>query len=135
MNVVILTGHLGKDPELKTLDGGLIVCNTTIATNKKTKNSEKTNWTNLVCFNKTAEFAQKWLKKGTKVIVTGELSNETVEGQDGTKKYFSKVIVNNFEFAVAKQDGDAPKEELKNDYNPGYASTKGGDYKQDDIPF
>jgi single-strand DNA-binding protein len=78
MNKVFLLGNLGKDPELKYLPSGVAVCNFSIATTKSWKDTdgnvqEKTEWHNIVSFRKVAELCGEYLKKGSKVLVEGEL--------------------------------------------------------------
>lgn len=100
-NKVQLIGHLGADPEVKALDGGKMVANFTLATNeyytnKKGEKIEETQWHQLVAWNKSAEFAEKYLKKGKEIAVEGKLSNRSYEDKDGKKRYVSEVIVNDF---------------------------------------
>lgn len=100
-NKVQLIGHLGADPEVKALDGGKMVAKMTLATNDYYKNQkgekiEETQWHQLVAWNKSAEFAEKYLKKGKEVAIEGKLSNRSYEDKDGNKRYVSEVVVNDF---------------------------------------
>ena len=77
VNKVILLGHLGKDPEVKKLDSGKSVANFSLATSEVYKNKEgekvtNTEWHNIVLWRKTAEIAEKFLKKGDSVCVEGK---------------------------------------------------------------
>ena len=90
MNKVILIGNIGKDPESKSL-GDSTVAEFTLATNKKWKSKtgeqqSKTTWHNIKCWNKTAEIAAKYLKKGSQVCIEGEIEVETWE-KDGKTNY------------------------------------------------
>ena len=100
-NKVQLIGNLGKDPEVKQLNGGKTVANLTIATSETYKNAEgekitDTQWHNLVAWGKTAEFAENYLKKGNKVAVDGKLINRNYEDKEGIKRYVTEILVNEF---------------------------------------
>lgn len=98
INKVILLGYLGKDPETKVSANGVNTVRVSMATNKRYKNEtgnpvEKTEWHNLVAFNKVGEIVAKYLKKGSRVYVEGELSTVKFE-KDGHTSYYTSVIVN-----------------------------------------
>lgn len=95
-------GRLGKDPETKTLASGTTVTNFSVATGKKWKDKEgnkqeKTCWHNCSAFAKTGETIAKYFRKGSGIMVTGEIDNSSYE-QDGVTKYFSRITVQNFQF-------------------------------------
>lgn len=98
-NKVQLIGHLGGDPELKTFGEKGRLAKFSLATNESFKNSkgekvQETQWHNLVAWNSTAAFAEKYLKKGTEVAVEGKLVNRNYTAKDGTKRYTTEVEVN-----------------------------------------
>ena len=98
-NRVQLIGNLGMDPEVKQVKGGKTVARLSIATNETFKNQkgEKVNqvhWHNLVAWGKTAEIAEKYLKKGSEVAVEGKLTSRSYEDKQGVKKYITEVVVN-----------------------------------------
>lgn len=103
INQVNLLGRIGKDPELKNA-GGVPVCNFSVATSKTWKDEggekhEKTQWTDVVCFRKTAEIAAKYLSKGRQVYVTGELQTSSWDDKEtGKKRYRTEVIAHHIEF-------------------------------------
>ena len=77
VNKVTLLGHVGKDPEVKTSSGGMTIANFSIATSDRQKNAQgewedKTEWTNLVAFKKTAEIIRDYVTKGSQVYVEGK---------------------------------------------------------------
>jgi single-strand DNA-binding protein len=101
-NSVRLIGHLGNDPELKTVDNGNKMAKLSIATNdfytdKKGEKQTETIWHNLVAWGKTAELVEQLLHKGTEVAIEGKLNSRSYE-KEGEKKYITEVVVN--EFAV-----------------------------------
>ncbi len=98
-NSVQLIGNLGMDPEVKTLESGKTVARLSLATSERYKDQkgekvENTTWHTLVAWGKTAEIAEKFLKKGSEVAIEGKLSNRSYETKEGEKKYISEVIVN-----------------------------------------
>ena len=78
VNKVILIGNLGQDPEApKTTQSGLSVLDISIATRRRSKNDEITDWHTVTCWNKTAETVHKYLKKGRQVYIEGRLQYDT----------------------------------------------------------
>lgn len=103
VNKVILVGRLGKDPEVRSFQNGGKVVNMTLATSETwtDRNSgerkEKTQWHNVVIKNeKTAEVAEKYLKKGATVYIEGSLETRKWQDQSGQDKYTTEVIVGPF---------------------------------------
>lgn len=98
-NKVQLIGHLGVNPEVKTLEGGKKLAKMALATNDTYKNAagekiKETQWHNLIAWNKTAEIAEKYLKKGSEVAIEGKLLNRSYNDKEGNKKYVTEVVVN-----------------------------------------
>jgi single-strand DNA-binding protein len=98
-NKVQLMGHLGADPEIKTLDGGKKVANFRMATNENYKNAKgekitETLWHNLVAWGKVADLVEKYLVKGKEVVIEGKLISRSYTDKQGNKKYISEVQVN-----------------------------------------
>jgi single-strand DNA-binding protein len=100
VNKVILIGNLGKDPEVKYTPSGMAVARFTLATNDRFKDKEgnwqdKTEWHNLVAFQRTAEIVGEYLKKGRTVYVEGKLQTSSWDDKEsGQKKYRTEIIVN-----------------------------------------
>jgi single-strand DNA-binding protein len=100
VNKVILIGNLGKDPEVKYTPGGMPIAHFTLATNERFKDKEgnwqdRTEWHNLVAFQRTAEIAGEYLKKGRTVYIEGSLrTNSWDDKETGQKKYKTEIIVN-----------------------------------------
>ena len=100
VNKVILVGHLGKDPEVRTLEGGSKVANCTLATSESYKNKEgvkvgNTEWHNLVFWNQLAGIVEQFLKKGSQIYVEGKLATRSWEDKDGNKRYTTEVKCDN----------------------------------------
>lgn len=99
MNLVILTGRIGKDPETKVFQDGTKAVKFTLATSRKYRNKnnevvEETQWHTIKIFGKTADVAEQYCKKGKRVTITGEIQYSSYEAQDGTKKYFTEIRCN-----------------------------------------
>lgn len=98
-NSVTLIGNLGMDPEVKTIENGSMLAKFSLATKDQYKNNKDekvldTTWHNLIAWGKTAEIAEKYLKKGNEVAIEGKLTNRSYEAKDGSKRYVTEIIVN-----------------------------------------
>ena len=100
MNIISLTGNLGRDNEIKQLSSGTTVLNNSIGvrSNSKVGGEYKTSWFNVSIFGKSAEIFSQYTKKGSKVFLTGEVRIRDYKKQDGTTGMSVDLIVNNFEF-------------------------------------
>src|SRR3954463_12413133 len=108
INKVILVGHLGKDPEVRQLEGGVSVASFPLATsetfNKDGKKIEQTEWHNIVLWRSLADVAAKFLQKGKLVYIEGKLRTRTFEDKEGIKKYTTEVVAENFTMLGRKTD-------------------------------
>jgi single-strand DNA-binding protein len=112
VNKVILVGNLGRDPEVRTMQDGNPVVNLSLATseNWRDKNTgerrEKTEWHRVVIFNeRLAEVAQKYLRKGSKVYIEGQLQTRKWTDQSGAEKYTTEVVLQRFRGELTMLDG------------------------------
>ena len=112
VNKVILVGNLGKDPEVRRMTSGDPVVNLSVATSENWKDKasgerkEKTEWHRVVIFNKNlAEVAEKYLRKGSKVYVEGQLQTRKWTDKDGAEKYSTEVVLQNFRGELTMLDG------------------------------
>jgi len=103
LNKVMLIGHLGKDPEYKTLSNGNTVCEFSVAVSEKYKDKETTEWFNVVAFGKIADTLNKWLSKGDSVYIEGKLRTRSWE-YEGSKRYRTEVIVTSFNFLTRREN-------------------------------
>src|SRR5690554_7371142 len=112
VNKVILIGNLGQDPEVRFLPSGAPVANLRLATTdtwmdkQSGQRQERTEWHNVVMFNKLAEIAQQYLKKGSKVYVEGRLQTRKWQGQDGQDRYTTEIVVNDMQMLDSRGGGD-----------------------------
>ncbi len=111
VNKVILIGNLGKDPEVRYLEGGIANAKFPIATSETWKDKstgekkERTEWHNIVLWRGLAEVAEKYLKKGDKVYIEGRLQTRNYE-KDGIKRYFTEILGDNMTMLTPKSSGD-----------------------------
>ncbi|MDI6619119.1 MAG: single-stranded DNA-binding protein [Clostridiales bacterium] len=110
MNKVVLIGRLTRDPELKfTAGSGVAVTTFTLAVDRNFKNKEgqrEADFINCVSYNKLAETMANYLKKGRLIAVSGRIETRTFEGNDGQKRYYTDVVVDDFQF-LEKKDATA----------------------------
>lgn len=90
---IIIMGNLGADPEEKKTQSGIKMAKLRMAVNKKRKDETKTEWFNCLCFDKTADVALKYLKKGDRALIEGELWSREVTKDDGTKVKYTDLEV------------------------------------------
>jgi single-strand DNA-binding protein len=112
VNKVILIGHLGKDPEVRSLQNGGKVCTLRLATSENWKDratgerQERTQWHSVVIFNDNlAGIAERYLKKGSKVYVEGQLETRKWQDQQGQERYTTEVVLRQFRGELTLLDG------------------------------
>lgn len=115
LNKIMLIGHLGKDPDVRTLDGGAKVASFPLATTDKaytlqngTQVPERTEWHNIAVWNKMAENAEKYLHKGDKLYVEGKVRTRTYDDKNGTKHYITEVFADYMEMLSPKPQQPVP---------------------------
>ncbi len=114
VNKVILIGNLGRDPEVRSTQDGMKIVQLSIATSESWKDKmsgerkDKTEWHRVVIFNeRLAEVAEKFLKKGSKVYVEGQLQTRKWTDKDGLEKYTTEVVLSRFRGELTMLDGRA----------------------------
>lgn len=118
MNLVILMGRICKDPDITSSQSGTTIARYSIAVDRRfKKEGEPTaDFFTCVSFGKQAEFVDRYLKKGTKIVVTGELQNNNYTNKDGQKVYDTRIHTNNVEFAESKRETNASNNTDTNDF-------------------
>lgn len=113
VNKVILIGNLGKDPEVKYTPSGVPVAKFSIATNERYKDKsgewqDRTEWHNLVAWQRTAEIVGEYVKKGSKIYIEGRLQTSSWEDkQSGEKKYRTEIVVQDLVLLSGRGDGES----------------------------
>ena len=146
VNKVILVGHLGKDPEVRTLDNGVKVAKFSVATSEsyKDKNSgekiENTEWHNVSVWRGLADVAENYLKKGSLVYLEGKLQTRTYE-QDGITKYATDIVARELTMLGRKADnpGNNDSQSINNHNTPSQGKAVPTPFESadddDELPF
>ncbi len=153
VNKVIVIGNLGRDPEVRHTQDGTAIVHLSVATSESWKDKasgerkEKTEWHRVVIFNeRLGEIAQKYLSKGSKVYLEGQLQTRKWTDQNGVEKYTTEIVLGRFRSELTMLDG---RSEGRGDGGGGYsggggggesggpsgASSGGGSELDDEIPF
>ena len=112
VNKVILIGNLGRGPEVRYTPNGSAVCNISLATTRNWKNrdtgerQEETEWHRVVFYDRLAEIAGEYLKKGKPVYVEGRLKTRKWQGQDGKDNYTTEIIAEQVQLLSGRDGGD-----------------------------
>jgi single-strand DNA-binding protein len=143
VNKVILIGNLGKDPEVRHLEGGTTVANFPLATTEtyKDKNGnrqEQTEWHNIVLWRSLADVAEKYLKKGMQIYIEGKLRTRSWEDKEGHKRYTTEVVAETFTMLGSRKHNEEQNSSVKTSAeqqqsNSGTSSPIGTG--SDDLPF
>ncbi|PTQ99901.1 single-strand binding protein [Mucilaginibacter yixingensis] len=138
INKVILVGHLGKDPEIRHLEGGVAVATFPLATsetfNKDGRKVEQTEWHNIVMWRGLADVAAKYLQKGKLVYIEGKIRTRSFEDKEGTKKYTTEIVAENFTMLGRKSDFDGDNQQRTPSKTDNVAQDF-GPLADDDLPF
>ena len=163
INKVILIGNLGRDPEVRYTPNGSAVCNVSVATTRQWKNKdsgekqEETEWHRVVFYDRLAEIAGEYLKKGRSVYVEGRLKTRKWTDKEGKDQYTTEVVANDMQMLGSREGmgGGAPSSDEGGGYGEGggqqrpapasrpaaqkpaaaKSSATGFDNMDDDIPF
>jgi single-strand DNA-binding protein len=146
INKVILVGNLGADPETRYTASGSAVTNISLATTDSWKDrqsgerQERTEWHRVVFFNRLAEIAGEYLRKGSQVYVEGRLQTRKWQDQSGQDRYTTEIVANEMQMLSGRTGGGAPAGS-----DEGFRSTpkqsrpepnnEPDDFQDDDIPF
>lgn len=109
VNKWIGIGNVGKDPEIRHLDGGTSVAKFSLATTETYKNKSgelisNTEWHNIVAFRGLADLAEKYIRKGRQLYVEGKITNRQYDDKDGNKKFISEIIADNIRLLGKKEE-------------------------------
>ena len=154
LNKVMLIGNLGRDPEIRYTQAGSAVANFSLATtdrwtDRHGQRQERTEWHDIVAFDRLADLAQNYLKKGKSVFIEGRLQTRSWEDPQGQKRYRTEVVANGMQFLDARPLGegrgqsssdqphssnnDQASSEIPDSENN--QNSEKEDYIKDDIPF
>ena len=140
MNKVILMGRLTRDPEMRS-GNGTQVCRYTLAVDRRFKRDGEpdADFFNCTVFGKSAEFAEKYFRQGTKLLITGRIQSDNYTNKDGQKVYSWQVLVDEQEFAESKNaaaaGSSAPSQPRPNAADAGSGFVDIADGIEEDLPF
>ena len=140
MNKVILMGRLTRDPDVRvsnTADRQITVARYTLAVDRRAKrdsNEQTADFISCVAFDKNAEFAEKYLHQGTKVVVTGRIQTGSYTNKDGQKVYTTDVVVEDQEFCESKGQGIVEKPSPNTSVGDGFMNLPDG-MDDEGLPF
>ena len=132
MNKCILIGNLTKDPELTTTTNGVAVCRFAIAVSRRYSNSDgerETDFLNIVVWRSLGENCHKFLKKGSKVGVVGNIQSRSYDAADGTKRYVTEIVAEEVEFLSTRNNDEGGRS------NGGEEVAKLQPIDDDSLPF
>jgi len=144
MNKVIMMGRLTRDPEVRYGQGSnTAVCKYSIAVDRRFKREgqPEADFFNCTVFGKGAEFAEKYFKKGTKIVISGSIQNDNYTNKDGQKVYSTQIIVDEQEFAESKNAGGNGGGNFGSGASDSAPSTSGDGFMnipeamEDELPF
>lgn len=137
MNKVILIGNLTKDPELTTTTSGISICRFTLAVSRRFTNSEgerETDFINVVVWRSLADNCHKFLRKGSKTAVVGNIQTRSYDAQDGSKRYVTEVVAEEVEFIGARVNNEEAPDTI-GDTKPQGGTTELKPIEDDTLPF
>ena len=144
VNKVILVGTLGQDPDTRYTPSNAAVANLSIATNESWKDKqtgeqkEKTEWHRVVMFNRLAEIATEYLRKGSQVYIEGKIQTRKWEDKDGNDRYTTEVVANEMQMLGGRTAGSTGSSSMNSNSSEEISSPKNtqeNDDFDDDIPF
>src|SRR5210317_1440981 len=129
INKVIIVGNVGQDPETRYMPSGSAVTNFKVATNESWKDKQtgeqkdRTEWHRVAMFNRLAEIAAEYLRKGSQVYIEGKLRTRKWQGQDGQDRYTTEIIAD--EMQMLGGSGGGGSAPMSSDSGPGGGSSGG----------
>lgn len=138
INKVIIIGNLGQDPESRHTAQGSVVTNLNVATDESYKDKQtgqlvpKTEWHKVVLFNRLAEVARDYLRKGSKVYLEGKLQTRKWQDQAGQDRYTTEIVANEMQMLDNKQDGSPQQNQQA---QPVQQPVQQADDFDDSVPF
>ena len=144
VNKVIIVGNIGQDPEVSALPSGGSVTNISVATSESWKDKqtgqpvERTEWHRVVFFNKLADIAAQYLRKGSKVYIEGQLRTRKWQDKNtGSDRYSTEIVANQMQMLDSRDDGGEPRPQRQAPQQQQATPQPGGfdDFEGDDIPF
>ena len=140
INKVIIVGNLGADPDSRAMPSGNAVTNISVATSESWNDretgekQEKTEWHRVVFFNRLAEIAAQYLKKGSQVYVEGKLQTRKWEDKEGNERWTTEVVANQMQMLGDRMSGDTSNDNASSSQSSSDNDNPDIEF-DDDIPF
>jgi single-strand DNA-binding protein len=145
VNKVILIGNLGRDPEVRYLEGNIAVARFSVATNESYKDKKgewqtQTEWHDIVCWRNLAERAEKQLKKGSQIYLEGKLTHRKYQDKEGNDRYVTEVVANTIRILDRRESRPGGQDEVERPvesiHDSNVTTSAGGEQQaDDDLPF
>ena len=103
-NVCTFVGNLGRDPEIRYTQSGKAVCNFSIAVSDKVGGEDRTEWVNIVCWEKLAEICNQYLHKGKQVLISGRMQTRKWQDKEGNDRYTTEIVAFTMQMLGSKSD-------------------------------
>lgn len=132
MNKAILIGRIGKDIELRNTNSGTAVASTSMATSKKIKGEQITQWHRLIFWGPQAETVTQYVKKGDQLAIEGEIEYRSYQDKDGNNRDITEIRVTGFDFIGSKGDTGGSRESAPQSQQ---RSERGNPAPQTEAPF
>ncbi|MBO4694095.1 MAG: single-stranded DNA-binding protein [Clostridia bacterium] len=142
-NLVVLTGRLTADPELKTTNTGISVTSFSIAVNRRYRAGEETqtDFINIVAWRQTAEFITKYFKKGNMIGIEGSIQTRKYVDKNGNNRTVFEVVASNAQFVESKKDSTPSAGNISDEQPASFSNAESSDFTEidsgmdDDLPF
>ena len=141
LNKVQLIGNVGKDPDVRYLDSGVAVASFPLATSDRaytlangTQVPERTEWHNIVLWNRLAETAEKYVRKGDKLYIEGKIRTRSYDDQNGIKRYVVEIFGDNMEMLTPRAV-QQPAGQVQQPAAASQTASVSAESASDDLPF
>jgi single-strand DNA-binding protein len=137
VNKVILLGHVGKDPEIRSTPGGAMTANLSLATSERYQDrsgewQDRTEWHNLVAYSRGAEIVRDYVKKGSKLYVEGKLTTRSWDDKDSGKKvYRTEIVVGDITLLGSNENGSSGNGNGRKSQSSSRSLNHGADHAND----
>jgi single-strand DNA-binding protein len=145
VNKAILVGNVGKDPEIRHLEGGVSLARFTLATSETYRNKagelvKTTEWHNIVAWRQLSDLAEKYIRKGSQLYVEGRITNRQYDDKEGVKHYTNEIVADTIRLLGRKDDTYTPPPVPPETRNPSVPPPAQPDASEpavdgDDLPF
>lgn len=136
LNQCNFIGNLGKDVETRFTPSGKEVCTFSIACGRKYNGNEETTWVNIVAWDKLANICASYLKKGSKVFISGRMVSRSYDDRDGNKRYITEIVADQMQMLGSRDDNQSGGQQQSQQQQQNKQGNQQQGFNPDDeIPF